>query len=607
MSRILIFSPYQLWTIHTIYEEAIAKACHVRGATVEYLLCDGLLPECDQHWDSKMSFPRPFDLCQRCQAKAKANMDDLGFPFRWLGDFVSPVEKAAAFAWAQGVKPSELPEASFNEFPIGQWVQSSVLSYFRQYPPELNNWHVVSVYRGFLFSAAIVATGLWKYLEANAIDAAILFNGRQSITRVALEIFRKRGIRVLTHERPEYQRGGINAKPNAHCMSPEPFEAFWNMWGQVPLTREALDAASQWLMQRRYGLNLAWIPFSKSSDNSSSLKTRLNLSPGKRLWALFTSSTDETAGDPALKGPFETQADWVREVVDWVGFRDDVELVIKVHPNLGGNFYIGKAGDELRLYQEMKSGLPANVRIVMPEDSVSAYFLAEEADVGLTFGSTIGLEMAMLGKPVLVAARALYEHGSEFLMVRSKEALPGMLERCLHAYTDREIQRQAFRLAYYYIFRFELTFPAVRVLDVFEAELNYADVQDLAPGKDDSLDHICDFLIKGRPLFDSPTAEERSRTTADEDLFFEELAHSPDYPRSDRIERLLRAKSFGRSATDLVRRLPFGTGDALLDLGRARWHAFLKSLEIWTLSRSRVKPDKVVTMKKRDSKRFVQE
>jgi len=114
----------------------------------------------------------------------------------------------------------------------------------------------------------------------------------------------------------------------------------------------------------------------------------------------------------------------------------------------------------------------------------------------------------------------------------------------------------------------------------YKSELNYVDWQDLAPGKDDSLDHICEFLINGCPLFDCPTAEERSRTTADEDAFFEELAHSPDYLRSDRLERWLRWKSLGRPATDLVRQLPFGAGNALLNLGRARWHAFLKSLEI---------------------------
>ena len=71
MSRILIFSPYQLWEIHTVYEETIAKACHVRGATIEYLLCDGLLPECDQHWDSKTSSPVPLTFASAARPRRR--------------------------------------------------------------------------------------------------------------------------------------------------------------------------------------------------------------------------------------------------------------------------------------------------------------------------------------------------------------------------------------------------------------------------------------------------------------------------------------------------------------------------------------------------------
>jgi len=578
MTRILIFSPYALWANHTTYEETIARACRAQGATVAYLLCDGLLPECDQHWDSKSNSPRPADLCQRCRAKSKANLDNLGFPYRWLGDFVSSDEKAKAFAWAQGVPPNEMRRASFEENPLGAWVLSSVISYFRQYPPDMNDQHVVDVYRGFLFSAAIVATSIRNYLQTNAIDSALLFNGRQSITRVALEIFRLRGIRVLTHERAEFQRGHLNVRPNAHCMNLQPFKALWSEWSRVPLNRESLDAALKWLVQRRYGANLAWIPFNTSFIHDSSLRGRMNLSRNKRLWALFTSSTDEVAGDPLWQGPYESQEAWVRDVVQWVALRDDVELIIKVHPNLGGNSYIGKAVDELRIYQQMKASLPANVRIVLPEDSVNAYSLADEADLGLTFGSTIGLEMAMLGKPVVLAARGIYEHGSQIVTVREKESLPGILERCLRATTDREIQREAFRLAHYY-FASEIPFPAVNVLDVFDVKLKDAYRDDAALGKDDSLDRITRFLVKGGPLFDSPTAEEQHRTTADEDAFFDRLAHSPNCLRNARYERWLKLKTLGWRTRDLLGHLPFGVGNALLDLGRRRWHAILTWVE----------------------------
>ncbi len=154
-----------------------------------------------------------------------------------------------------------------------------------------------------------------------------------------------------------------------------------------------------------------------------------------------------------------------------------------------------------------------------------------------------------------------------------------MLEKCLQSSTSREIQREAFRLAYYYIFAFELSFPAVTVLGIYEAKVNYAHQEDLAPGKDESLDHICNFLTKGRPLFDCPTVEERSRTTADEDAFFDKLEHTSDYLRSVRYERWLRLQSLGRSTKDQLRRLPFGVGDALLNLGRRRWRTFLTRME----------------------------
>jgi hypothetical protein len=276
----------------------------------------------------------------------------------------------------------------------------------------------------------------------------------------------------------------------------------------------------------------------------------MNLSSDKKLWVLFTSSTDETAGDPDLKGPFDSQHVWVRDVVQWVATRHDVQLIIKVHPNLGGNHYIGKAFDELRMYEEMKANLPDNVRIAMPEDSVDAYLLAGEADLGLTYGSIIGLEMAMLGKPVFLASRALYENCSTILSVRSKESLSEMLEKCLDASASKEIQREAFRLLHCYIGKFELDFPVITVLNVYEAKRNYNQPEDLGPGKDASMDRICNYLIDGSPLFESPSVQDLSRTTDEEDKYFDRLAEmqpdiqesgkepSPGRPR-DRIKKLL--------------------------------------------------------------------
>ena len=127
----------------------------------------------------------------------------------------------------------------------------------------------------------------------------------------------------------------------------------------------------------------------------------------------------------------------------------------------------------------------------MPDEPFNSYALMDEADVGLTFGSSTGIEMAMLGKRIVLAARNFYEAGSQIISVRSRESLAEDLERSLQPFSAREVSREAYRLAYYYAFEFELPFPLVSVLGVIKFELNYRGWAALAPGRDESLDRIC--------------------------------------------------------------------------------------------------------------------
>jgi len=581
MSRILIFSPYATRPHLTAYEGTIARACQVRGATVEYVLCDGLLPECDMHWDSfTYNRPRPLDICEWCQAGARARIAEFGLPHRWLGEFVTGSEKEHAFGWAQSLSPAEISKATYLKLPIGEWVQSSIFSYFRQYPADMSNWRVVNAYRGFLLSGALVAVGLRRYLETHAVDGALLYNGRQSITRVAFEVLRAAGVRVLTHETPFFQSGHIMVKPNARCWSNQPFTDFWRLWGSVALTRAALERTMKWLTDRRYGRNLTWHAYNPSVTSDGTLRKRLTLTQGKKLLALFTSSTEETAGDRELEGAYQSQSTWVQDVVDWVKNRNDVELVIRVHPHLSGRTGLARAFDEFSFYERMKASAPRHTCIVMPDEPLNSYALMDEADVGLTFGSSTGLEMAMLGKPIVLAARNFYEVGSQIVKVRSRESLREDLETGLGSFSARELRRQAYRLAYYYVFEFELPFPLVSVFGVMDVELNYKGLEALAPGLDKTLDHICDYLLQNGPLFDSPTEAQLSRSTVEEDAFFEWMERTPDCLRDRNYERLLPGiKSLGllgRSTKNAIRKMPFGAGAGLLKAGKHLYRSFAR-------------------------------
>ena len=61
----------------------ILKALKLRGAEVEYVLCDGLYTDCDQFWE--VVSPRPANACVLCQAEVTRLVAEMGMDYRWLG------------------------------------------------------------------------------------------------------------------------------------------------------------------------------------------------------------------------------------------------------------------------------------------------------------------------------------------------------------------------------------------------------------------------------------------------------------------------------------------------------------------------------------------
>jgi hypothetical protein len=71
--------------------------------------------------------------------------------------------------------------------------------------------------------------------------------------------------------------------------------------------------------------------------------------------------------------------------------------------------------------------LPGNCFLVDPGMPVCSYALARSCDLVITFGSTIGIEAAGLGKPSFLMAPALYDYLESIIMVESASDLEGKI------------------------------------------------------------------------------------------------------------------------------------------------------------------------------------
>ncbi len=108
--------------------------------------------------------------------------------------------------------------------------------------------------------------------------------------------------------------------------------------------------------------------------------------------------------------------------------------------------------------------LPEHIHLVAAGDPVNTYDLVEIADLGLVYTTTVGMEMAMSGVPVIVAGQTHYRGeglhpGPGFLAGVSRHPGAGRwLPRSKQRMTQEQVER-AWNYAYRFFFEYPHPFP----------------------------------------------------------------------------------------------------------------------------------------------------
>jgi hypothetical protein len=189
------------------------------------------------------------------------------------------------------------------------------------------------------------------------------------------------------------------------------FQAAWRAWRDAPLTPGFIDEVAEDVFSRLAapGSHV----YSPAKTTEGGLRARLGIPANKRLAVAFTSGRDEAAAHNALAEAtgsplpacdlFADQVDWLTALAGAFSGWDDACLVIRIHPREAANKRDGVTSEHLQQLKEALVDLPPNVQVVWPQDKVSSYDLIEASDLTLIAWSTIGLEAARLGTPVIAA------------------------------------------------------------------------------------------------------------------------------------------------------------------------------------------------------------
>jgi hypothetical protein len=276
------------------------------------------------------------------------------------------------------------------------------------------------------------------------------------------------------------------------------------------------------MSEREHGRNTGWVPFTTPPQPSAEVLGELGLSTDRPIWVLFTSSDDEVSGEEDYRSPFTSQHEWIMRTIAHARRNPEIDLVIRVHPNTGSQRSWGANRVQLEQMRELAQDLPANVRMIAPDSDISSYSLMDLCALGLVWVSTAGVELAVKGKHVVVAAGNYISETSFAHTVRDAAAYEALLDSLLSVEAgavDAEIRRLALRQAYGMFLAISQDFPLVARTGVNEGALAWSSADELAPGRDQTLDRWAAVILDGEPVFPPPTPKERARGTQDEDEF----------------------------------------------------------------------------------------
>lgn len=189
------------------------------------------------------------------------------------------------------------------------------------------------------------------------------------------------------------------------------FKKNWHQWKNLHINSSTVKLIYEDLACRTKGIGGHIFSQKYSNSKSKFIFEKLNLSTSRKTIGLFTSSDDEETAisqnvnlfNKRIRGEdaFPDQIDWINETIKFVKSRSDFQLVIVFHPRL----YVGTDAKESPIFSKIKkmyyNKSHDNVRFVFPDSMISTYNIIEHTDIATVAWSSIGLEISLMGIPVI--------------------------------------------------------------------------------------------------------------------------------------------------------------------------------------------------------------
>lgn len=415
--KILIFAPYASIYPHAAVESDLAKNFLDAGHEVTFLRCGKILEfYCTNMRASGLGLDSKLEtklkVCGKCEISSRSESVLTKSKIDFLQHWSVPGDKSVVDRILSQISKENWFDSEYEGVPIGRLSAYEILLQNKSVTLELNEeqWVRLKVELANLIRLILAAS---RYFDQKAFDRVIVYNNFYGVNRTLTHVASRNQIPIFSiqasgfnHEM--YHSISIHVSDEHAFLYPHTHSVRKKM--AVPLNSYEVQSVTKHL-EGLFNSSNAWVystAVEKFKDNSFILKM-LELSGGRQVILLALSSADEMFAArvigvdiPNLINNEEgQQLKSIDEIINYFSLNTDKFLIIRPHPREFPNkrdSVVSQHGLKLR---ELLSHVPSNVLINWPEDSVSIYSFIPHVSLLINNSSSVGLEFAALGVPIL--------------------------------------------------------------------------------------------------------------------------------------------------------------------------------------------------------------
>jgi hypothetical protein len=365
----------------------------------------------------------------------------------YLLDTLAPAQELLELVSILDVKSSPLPAELDEKMRQRAYRDTQYAMLTEEIDPESDLFHLRLARNREAAGKALA------YLQSQRPDVVITPNGSILEFGVLFEVARYLQIPVSTFEFGEQNyRMWLAQNDDVMLQDTTPL---WEARQATPLEDAEWERIRAMFASRQGGEQ--WETFARQWQRAPSQggeQARQTHSLDERPLAFLPTNV---LGDSLTLGRdvFTGMTHWIRETIRWFGQHPQYQLVIRIHPGEG----IGWGPSTYDLLAESFATFPENVTVFPADAEVNSYDFADAAAVGLVYTTTMGLEMAMRGMPVLVTGQTHYR-GKGF--TQDPDSLDDFflrLEQILLNPDQHQPDEAAVQTAWTYAYRFFFEYP----------------------------------------------------------------------------------------------------------------------------------------------------